>query len=164
MARRARVEYEGAVYHVLDRGDRREPIFQDGTDRCRFLETLGEVCQRTGWRVHAYVLMSNHYHFLLETPEANLVTGMRWFQTTWKGPLGEPLRAALFRPSTTGGGCRYGRQAGGVQGCVRYSAEIIRTHAASETSRCAAGSETAFGDTVARVACWLSNQSASHAL
>ena len=83
MARKARVEFEGAVYHVLDRGDRREPIFKDDADRCRFLETLGEVCQRTGWRVHAYVLMSNHYHFLLETPEANLVAGMRWFQTTW---------------------------------------------------------------------------------
>ena len=83
MARTARVEFEGAVYHVLDRGDRREPIFKDDADRCRFLETLAEVCQRTGWRVHAYVLMSNHYHFLLETPEANLVAGMRWFQTTW---------------------------------------------------------------------------------
>ena len=83
MARKARVEFEGAVYHVLDRGDRREPIFKDDADRRRFLETLAEVCQRTGWRVHAYVLMSNHYHFLLETPEANLVAGMRWFQTTW---------------------------------------------------------------------------------
>ena len=83
MARKARVEFEGAVYHVLDRGDRRGPIFKDDTVRRRFLETLAEVCQRTSWRVHAYVLMSNHYHFLLETPEANLVAGMRWFQTTW---------------------------------------------------------------------------------
>ena len=57
MARKARVEFEGAVYHVLDRGDRREPIFKDDTDRRRFLETLAEVRQRTGWRVHAYVLM-----------------------------------------------------------------------------------------------------------
>lgn len=83
MARKARVEFAGAVYHVLDRGDRREAIFKDDADRRRFLETLGEVCQRTGWRVHAYVLMTNHYHFLLETPQANLVAGMRWFQTTW---------------------------------------------------------------------------------
>lgn len=75
MARKARVEFDGAVYHVLDRGDRREPIFKDDADRVRFLETLAEVCQRTGWRVHAYVLMSNHYHFLLETPEANLEKG-----------------------------------------------------------------------------------------
>ena len=83
MARKARVEFEGAVYHVLDRGDRREAIFEDDTDRRRFLETLGEACGRTGWRVHAFVLMSNHYHLMFETPEANLVAGMRWFQTTW---------------------------------------------------------------------------------
>ena len=52
MARKARVEFAGAVYHVLDRGDRREAIFKDDADRRRFLETLGEVCARTGWRVH----------------------------------------------------------------------------------------------------------------
>jgi hypothetical protein len=75
MARKARVEYVGAVYHVLDRGDRREAIFQDDGDRRRFLETLGEACGRTGWRVHAYVLMSNHYHLMIETPQANLVAG-----------------------------------------------------------------------------------------
>ncbi|AKJ63425.1 Transposase [Kiritimatiella glycovorans] len=48
-----------------------------------FLSTLEEACQQTGWRVHAYVLMSNHYHVLLETPEANLVAGMKWFQGTY---------------------------------------------------------------------------------
>lgn len=53
MARKTRVEFAGAVYHVLDRGDRRELIFKDEGDRRRFLETLAEVCQRTGWRVHA---------------------------------------------------------------------------------------------------------------
>jgi REP-associated tyrosine transposase len=83
MARKARVEFAGAVYHVLDRGDRRKPIFRDDTDRPRFLATLGEACGRRGWRIHALALMSNHYHLLLETPEANLVRGMRWFQTTW---------------------------------------------------------------------------------
>ena len=82
MARKARVEFAGAVYHVLDRGDRREAIFKDDTDRRRFVETLGEACARTGWRVHAYVLMSNHYHLMIETPEPNLVAGMRWLQTT----------------------------------------------------------------------------------
>ena len=60
MARKARVEFEGAVYHVLDRGDRREAIFRDDADRERFLATLGEACARMGWRVHAFVLMSNH--------------------------------------------------------------------------------------------------------
>ncbi len=63
-------------------GDRREAIFQDDQDRERFLTTLGETVQRTGWRVHAYVLMSNHYHLLVETPFPNLVRGMTWFQTT----------------------------------------------------------------------------------
>jgi len=65
------------------RGDRQEAIFRDGTDRDRFLETLRECCERTGWRIHAYVLMGNHYHLLLETPEPNLVAGMRWFQGTY---------------------------------------------------------------------------------
>ena len=49
-------------------------------DRKLFLETLGEACQKTGWRIHAYVLMGNHYHLLVETPEPNLVAGMKWLQ------------------------------------------------------------------------------------
>jgi len=64
------------------RGDRREAIFLDDQDRERFLTTLGETVQRMGWRVHAYVLMNNHYHLLVETPLPNLVRGMTWFQTT----------------------------------------------------------------------------------
>jgi len=83
VARKGRVQFAGAVYHLLDRGDRREAIFRDGADQARFLATLGEACARTGWRVHAFVLMSNHYHLLVETPQGNLVAGMRWFQTTW---------------------------------------------------------------------------------
>jgi putative transposase len=83
MARKTRIEFPGAIYHVLDRGDRREAIYGDDEDRRAFLTTLGEACQRTGWRVHAYVLMSNHYHFMLETPEPNLIAGMHWFQATW---------------------------------------------------------------------------------
>ena len=80
MPRSIRIEYAGAVYHVMCRGDRREPIFRDEADRRCFLETLGEVCARTGFRIHAYVLMGNHYHLLVETPEPNLVAGMKWFQ------------------------------------------------------------------------------------
>ena len=83
MPRKARVEFAGAVYHLLDRGDRREAIFRDDCDRESFLATLGQACGRTGWRVHAWVLMTNHYHLLVETPQANLVAGMRWFQTTY---------------------------------------------------------------------------------
>jgi len=63
-----RMEFDGAMYHVMCRGDRREAVFQDDVDCERFLETLGQACERTGWRVHAYVLMGNHYHLLLETP------------------------------------------------------------------------------------------------
>ena len=83
MPRKPRIEYAGACYHVLSRGDRQEPIFFDDADRRRFLETLTEICERTGWILHAYVLMGNHYHWLLETPEPNLVSGMKWFQGTY---------------------------------------------------------------------------------
>ena len=83
MARKARVEFAGALYHLLDRGDRQEAIFHDDADRELFLATLAQACTRCGWRVHALVLMTNHYHLLVETPEANLVSGMRWFQTTY---------------------------------------------------------------------------------
>ena len=60
-----------------------ERIFRDEADRLLFYQTLGEACERTGWRVHAWVLMSNHYHLMVETPEANLVAGMRWLQNTY---------------------------------------------------------------------------------
>jgi putative transposase len=83
MPRKARVEFPGAVYHLLDRGDRQEAIFYDDADREQFLATLGQTCERTGWRVHAFVLMTNHYHLLVETPQPNLVAGMRWFQTIY---------------------------------------------------------------------------------
>ena len=78
MARKLRVEYPGAMYHVMSRGDRREPIFKDDADRKRFVETLGEACAKTGWQVHAYVLMPNHFHLVVKTPQANLVAGMKW--------------------------------------------------------------------------------------
>jgi len=65
------------------RGDRREEIFRGDEDRELFLKTLGEACSKTGWVVHAFVLMPNHYHLVLETPKGNLVAGMRWFQSTY---------------------------------------------------------------------------------
>jgi REP element-mobilizing transposase RayT len=83
MPRSPRIEYTGAVYHVMCRGDHREAIFKGDEDRRLFIETLGQVCERTGWRIHGYVLMPNHYHLLLETPNGGLVDGMRWFQTTY---------------------------------------------------------------------------------
>jgi len=83
MARPLRIEYAGALYHVMARGNQGQPIFLDDKDRQCFLHTIGEVCGRTGWHIHAYVLMGNHYHLLLETPEANLVAGMKWLQGTY---------------------------------------------------------------------------------
>jgi REP element-mobilizing transposase RayT len=83
MARKPRIEYAGAVYHVMSRGNRQEAIFRDNRDREIFLDTLEEACAKTGWVVHAFVLMGNHYHLLLETPEANLVAGMKWLQGTY---------------------------------------------------------------------------------
>ena len=85
MARKLRVEYPGAVYHVMNRGDRREPIFRDDQDRQSFLSTLGETCGKTGWEVHALCLMPNHFHLVLETPRGNLVAGMKWFLGTYTG-------------------------------------------------------------------------------
>lgn len=83
MARKLRVEYPGAIYHVMNRGDRREAIFQDDEDRQLFLRTFGEGCRKTGWQVHALCLMDNHFHLVVETPEANLVAGMKWFLGTY---------------------------------------------------------------------------------
>jgi REP element-mobilizing transposase RayT len=83
MARKLRVQYPGAIYHVLNRGDRRETIFRADQDRVLFIDTLAETCQKTGWQVHALCLMSNHFHLVLETPNANLVAGMKWFLGTY---------------------------------------------------------------------------------
>lgn len=67
----------------MNRGDRREDIFADDADRRRFLETLAAACQKTGWQVHAYCLMSNHFHLVVETPQPNLVVGMKWLLGTY---------------------------------------------------------------------------------
>ncbi len=83
MPRKPRIEYPGAVYHVMSRGNRQEAIYRDIRDCAVFMDTLGETCAKTGWRIHAFVLMGNHYHLLLETPEANLVAGMKWLQGTY---------------------------------------------------------------------------------
>jgi REP element-mobilizing transposase RayT len=83
MARQIRIEYEGAAYHVMARGNQGHPVFADHLDRTVWQETLAEACEKTGWRVHAYVMMGNHYHLLVETPEGNLVAGMKWLQGTY---------------------------------------------------------------------------------
>ena len=77
MARPLRIQFDGAVYHVTSRGNARQEIFLDDDDRTRFLETLGRVIDRFGWVCHAYCLMGNHYHLLIETPTASLSRGMQ---------------------------------------------------------------------------------------
>lgn len=77
MARPIRIEYPGAVYYITSRGNANRPVFRDDQDRRDFLELLGLLVDRFKWRCHAYCLMNNHYHLLIETPKANLSQGMR---------------------------------------------------------------------------------------
>ena len=76
MARPLRLEHSGALWHVTSRGNERRSIFHDDADRTLFLSVLAEAVERFAWRLHAYVLMGNHYHLLLETPEPTLSRGM----------------------------------------------------------------------------------------
>src|SRR4051812_48564523 len=94
MPRQLRLEDGGAIYHVTNRGDRREIIFRDDEDRARFLGTVGPTCEKTGWEVQGWCLMSNHFHLVLETPQPNLVAGM-------KGLLGTYTMRFNRRPKTT---------------------------------------------------------------
>lgn len=77
MTRPLRIEFSGAIYHVTSRGNARHKIFLDDEDREAFLATLAGVVERFGWICHAYCLMGNHFHLLIETPEPNLSRGMR---------------------------------------------------------------------------------------
>lgn len=77
------MEYEGARYHVMCRGNQGKEIFKLQADADLFIRTLGEMCERNQMQVHAWCLMSNHYHLLLETPLGNLVNGMKWMQGTF---------------------------------------------------------------------------------
>ena len=83
MARPIRFQYPGAIYHVMARGDGGKAVFETDDDRKSFVFLLGQVCASHGWRVHAWVVMGNHFHLLLETPQANLVSGMQWLLGTF---------------------------------------------------------------------------------
>ena len=91
MERELSIQYPGAIYHVVNRGNRQEPIFGDDRDRRRFLETLTEACEKTGWQVHAFCLMSNHFHLVVETPQPNLVAGRRF-----RAPARRGRRCCLY--------------------------------------------------------------------
>jgi putative transposase len=81
MARKLRIQYPGAIYHVVNRGDHAEDIFRDDSDRGLFVRTLQECCDKTAGQVHSFCLMSNHFHLVVETPDANLVPGMKWLHS-----------------------------------------------------------------------------------
>ncbi len=83
MSRAWRIEYEGAYYHLLSRGNEGRDIFSEDKDRDVFLDTLGEMSERFEMDVHAYVLMDNHYHLLVCTRQPNLKKAMHWFGTTY---------------------------------------------------------------------------------
>ncbi|MCZ6772752.1 MAG: transposase, partial [Proteobacteria bacterium] len=77
MARPLRIEFPGALYHVTSHGNARADIYLSNDDRAMFLAVLAQTLDRFGWLCHAYCLMTNHYHLLVETPVANLSRGMR---------------------------------------------------------------------------------------
>jgi len=99
MARKLQIQYPAPVYHVMNRGDRREPIFGNDTDRQSFLETLEQACGKTDWQVHAFCLMSNHFHLVVETPQANLSAAMKCFLRAYTGRFNRrhKLFGQLFR-------------------------------------------------------------------
>lgn len=83
MARRLRIQFEGAVYHVINRGNYRRDVFETADQAAAFERCLFETAERMKWRLFAYVLMRNHYHLAVETTEPNLVEGMHWLQSTF---------------------------------------------------------------------------------
>jgi putative transposase len=83
MARKLRLEFPGACYHVINRGNYRTDIFRTQRTKAAFEACLFETCDKSGWLLHAFVVMRNHYHLAIETPEGNLVPGMKWLQVTF---------------------------------------------------------------------------------
>ena len=109
MPRPLRVEFEGACYHVINRGNYRRNLFKGKGAAEAFERTLGEAATKYSWRVHAYAVMSNHFHLAVELTEPNLSEGMKWLQGTWirrynglRGLIGRPFqgryKALLVEP------------------------------------------------------------------
>jgi REP element-mobilizing transposase RayT len=134
MARKLRVQYPGAIYHVMNRGDRREAIFCEDSDWEFFEETLGQACEKTDWRVHAWCFMSNHFHLVVETPKANLVAGMKWLLGTYTSRRGwcygsPEFRLELLERMAKGLGKHHGgpeRQETAIAKAERLLAEELR--------------------------------------
>jgi putative transposase len=99
MARKLRLEFEGACYHVINRGNYRRDVFAPKGAAESFEQCLFEACEKYGWRLHAFVIMRNHFHLAVETPRPNLSLGMKWLQGTWamrfnrfRGEAGRPFQ------------------------------------------------------------------------
>ena len=118
MARKLRLEYEGAVYHVISRGNYRADVFGRDSTKVAFLKCLGEAAEKSAWIVHAWCVMSNHYHLCFTTPRANLVEGMRWLQATFSNRFNRVrnehghvfqgrYKAPPVEPDATGAVCHY---------------------------------------------------------
>ena len=103
MARPIRIEFPGAVYHIFSRGNRREDIFLDDNDRYPFLKILSSTVSRLNWVCHAYCLMSNHYHLLIEIPEGLLSRGMQYLNSNYSRKFNRKyeLRGHLFEKRYT---------------------------------------------------------------
>ena len=101
MARPLRIEFSGGLYHVTSRGDRREAIYLTDADRQYWLDLLGDVCTRHNWLCHAYCLMDNHFHVVVETVDGNLSAGMRQLNGVYAQPHPQPGRSCLSGPVTT---------------------------------------------------------------
>ena len=91
MARPLRIELSGGVYHVTSRGDGGDDIYLSDADREIWLKVFGRVCERFNWICHAWCQMANHYHILIETPEANLVKGMRQLNGVYTQRINRPM-------------------------------------------------------------------------
>ena len=94
MARPLRIEYPGAHYHVMSRGNERRPIVRDDADREKRLDWLRRTVETYGWRLHAFVLMNNHDHLFLETPQANLSAGMQYLNGSYTSYFNRRYRRA----------------------------------------------------------------------
>lgn len=99
MARKLRLEFPGACYHVINRGNYRRDVFAPKGAAAAFQQCLFEACDKFAWRLHAFVIMRNHFHLAVETPEPNLSAGMKWLQGTWamrfnrfRGETGRPFQ------------------------------------------------------------------------
>lgn len=83
MGRKPRVQFAGAIYHVINRGNYRDDLLGTAGVAQAFVDCLWEACEQAKWKVYAYGLMRNHYHLAIQTPEGNLVEGVHWLQSTF---------------------------------------------------------------------------------